>query len=63
MPKRSKPDRERLAQLKKKDACYIITCYEDEFLCKDHPKGVCERGFFLYFSRYFMGYYLQKNTM
>lgn len=61
MSKRSKPDSERLAVLSKKNARYIITCYKDEFLCKDHPNGRCERGFFSLFLQVLYGMAFAKK--
>jgi len=64
MPKRSAISPERRQQLQVKNACYVITCYKDEFLCKDHPNGRCERGFFSLFLQVLYGMaFAKKNNL
>ncbi|SHN31844.1 hypothetical protein SAMN04488057_11984 [Cyclobacterium lianum] len=61
MPKRSAVSPERLQELKKENACYVITCYKNEFLCRDHPNGRCERGFFSLFLQVLYGMAFAKK--
>jgi hypothetical protein len=61
MPKRSQPDRERLAQLLRENSYYHITCYNDEFYCGDHPDGKCRRGFFSLFIQALYGMSFAKS--
>ncbi|MDN3690591.1 hypothetical protein [Cyclobacterium jeungdonense] len=61
MPKRSAISPERRQELQLKNACYVITCYKDEFLCKDHPNGRCERGFFSLFLQVVYGMAFAKK--
>ncbi|WP_162417417.1 O-fucosyltransferase family protein [Cyclobacterium roseum] len=61
MPKRSAISPERRRELQIKNACYVITCYKDEFLCKDHPNGRCDRGFFSLFLQVLYGMAFAKK--
>jgi hypothetical protein len=55
MPKRSIIAPGRKAILSKKNTMYGITCYQNEFLCRNHPNGNCERGFFSLFLQVLYG--------
>ncbi|AKP53008.1 O-fucosyltransferase family protein [Cyclobacterium amurskyense] len=55
MPKRSLPSFDRLKLLKQKNVKYIVTCYQNEFFCENHPKGKCTRGFFSLFLQVVYG--------
>ncbi|MBD3627491.1 hypothetical protein [Cyclobacterium sp.] len=61
MPKRSSISSYRKQKLLEKNACYIITCFGNEFLCKAHPEGRCERGFFSLFLQVLYGMAFAKK--
>tara|TARA_R110001592_G_scaffold105385_3_gene296334 strand:+ start:105553 stop:106482 length:930 start_codon:yes stop_codon:yes gene_type:complete len=55
MPKRSLVSESRLKQLQQQNARYIISCYQNEFYCENHPDGKCTRGFFSLFLQVVYG--------
>ena len=55
MPKRSLVAESRLKQLQQQNARYIISCYQNEFFCENHPDGKCTRGFFSLFLQVVYG--------
>ncbi len=73
MPKRSAISPERRRELQVKNACYVITCFENEFDCEDHPDDICPRGFFSLFlqalygigfaKRYELPYYVDFSNV
>ncbi|WP_439481055.1 hypothetical protein [Cyclobacterium plantarum] len=55
MPKRSAISPSRRQELEVRNALYVITCYQNEFYCENHPQGICPRGFFSLFLQALYG--------
>jgi hypothetical protein len=51
---------QRMAELKREDGTYVITCHEDSFSCISHKDG-CHRGFFSLFLQALNGIYFAEK--